>query len=837
MKRLECFRRRQQLLAAAQRRPRARTAMRLRTALVLVTLGAAGWSPGIDAQTPSLFRRGDINVDGAVDVSDAIGLLAGLFRGVALPPCDDAADANDSGDLDLSDAIFVLGYLFRGAARPPHPGPNLCGRDPTPDELSCDEYLATVPEFNCENAVEQVFRGRFYGSILITPIVSDLNGDGRLDVIGVRNRSLVVMPGVGGGTFGAPRSYPAPRPSDLRLLDVDGDGIRDAVTISPGGRSLSVFRGFEDGTFDDATTTAFTDEPVGFDAGDLNGDLRGDFVVTVLSAAGIASLETWIGTPDLAALERRFTTVVIDTPRIGDAVDGNSPRLGDFNSDGMNDVVIVGAALRFFWGSGDGILTPGPTRQLAEPAHALVVAEFGGGPDVDLAVATTTSISVLRGLGTGTFEAATQLPVETVSLAVGDVDSDGDGDIVADGVTLLRNDDALRFTLVRNGWPDARGPAALQDLDDDGNADLVVPASGGVVVLKGSGSADFPAPHLQPTTTRQTNIAVEDFDDDARVDFAVTSESSDRVLIFLGSDGNRFDTLQSFSVGSDPSFVLAADVDDDAITDLVVLSLEDDSMSILLGSGDGTFSPPRSQLVGDSPRGVAAADIDDDGATDLVVANGGVNSFSRGSLLVLRGSGQGSFPESRPLPSSRRPWAVSIAHVNSDDVLDILVANERSSTVTVHVGTGDGQFQQARDYLVDVQPTSLAVGDLDGDGNLDFVTGNDRGHSVTAYLGLGDGRFDRAGTFGLGFETSDISVVDIDGDGLVDVLATTSGTGQLAVFRGHGDGWLSPPESYPAGVGSRAFAPADVDGDGDFDVLITNVARDGVTVLENSAVR
>ncbi|MCA8962740.1 MAG: VCBS repeat-containing protein [Planctomycetes bacterium] len=85
------------------------------------------------------FRRGDINGDGQVQVSDAVALLGALFVAGSDPVgCDDAADANDDGATDLSDAVTVLQYLFiTGAAAPPAPGAENCGADPTSDGLGC----------------------------------------------------------------------------------------------------------------------------------------------------------------------------------------------------------------------------------------------------------------------------------------------------------------------------------------------------------------------------------------------------------------------------------------------------------------------------------------------------------------------------------------------------------------------------------------------------------------------------------------------------------------------------------------------------------------------------
>lgn len=83
------------------------------------------------------FRRGDPNLDGLVDIADAIAILFHLFRGSpAELVCAKNADVDDSGRLDLTDAVAILGYLFLGRAPPPAPFGE-CGHDPTPDNLEC----------------------------------------------------------------------------------------------------------------------------------------------------------------------------------------------------------------------------------------------------------------------------------------------------------------------------------------------------------------------------------------------------------------------------------------------------------------------------------------------------------------------------------------------------------------------------------------------------------------------------------------------------------------------------------------------------------------------------
>jgi hypothetical protein len=96
---------------------------------------------GAIRDTPALFVRGDVNVDGGTNISDAITALGFLFGGDphALL-CMEAADVNDDSVVNISDPIALLGYLFLG--NPPSiPDPfGGCGADLTPDQLGCATY-------------------------------------------------------------------------------------------------------------------------------------------------------------------------------------------------------------------------------------------------------------------------------------------------------------------------------------------------------------------------------------------------------------------------------------------------------------------------------------------------------------------------------------------------------------------------------------------------------------------------------------------------------------------------------------------------------------------------
>ena len=95
----------------------------------VVFLGAVGWQavratelvPGVVAA-----ENGDVNADGARDISDAMYLLNHLFSGGPAPRplgCEPAAafhngDVNGSGAIEMSDAISLLNWMFRGTKEP-----------------------------------------------------------------------------------------------------------------------------------------------------------------------------------------------------------------------------------------------------------------------------------------------------------------------------------------------------------------------------------------------------------------------------------------------------------------------------------------------------------------------------------------------------------------------------------------------------------------------------------------------------------------------------------------------------------------------------------------------
>ena len=63
-------------------------------------------------------RPGDVNLDYALDLSDALGILDTLFSGKDEILCAPAADFNADRAVNISDAVAIVAHLFQGAQGP-----------------------------------------------------------------------------------------------------------------------------------------------------------------------------------------------------------------------------------------------------------------------------------------------------------------------------------------------------------------------------------------------------------------------------------------------------------------------------------------------------------------------------------------------------------------------------------------------------------------------------------------------------------------------------------------------------------------------------------------------
>jgi len=108
----------------------------------IVAAHGLGAATGCDGSGGGLQLQGNLNQDGAVDLSDAVSLLGRLFLGAAGPlPCGDSIESpgntaplevNGDTRVDIGDPVHLLNYLFSGGG-PPSMGPGCAPVPGCPD--------------------------------------------------------------------------------------------------------------------------------------------------------------------------------------------------------------------------------------------------------------------------------------------------------------------------------------------------------------------------------------------------------------------------------------------------------------------------------------------------------------------------------------------------------------------------------------------------------------------------------------------------------------------------------------------------------------------------------
>jgi hypothetical protein len=645
----------------------------------------------------------------------------------------------------------------------------------------------------------------------------DFNGDGIPDLVTVSGGfgtpgSVSVLLGNGDGSFRPPVNYPiGMNPTNVVVADFDGDHTLDiAVASGPTGApgSVSILLGNGNGTFRAGGSFPVGVNPTSLVAADFNGDgildlattNRPDFFspasVSVLLGNGNGTFRPAINSPT--------------GPAPGFLV------AGDLNRDGHVDLVTLDqptspiSLVSVLLGNGDGSFRPPVDIQLSSVADSLALADLNGDGSLDLVTAgrsfadSAGFVSVLLGNGDGSFQPPTSYPAGPSASFVTVVDVNGD---------------TIPDLIVANGNPGF---------------------GGSVSVLQGVGDGSFLAPVTYPTGPGPFALTVADVNGDTHPDIVTANANGNNVSVLLGVGDGSFASALSFPAGSSPRTLLAADLNGDSIADLVTSNCGQAAptparVNVLLGNGDGSYRAPVSYAVGDGCRAVAVGDVNGDGIPDIVTVN--APSFSSGSVSVLLGNGDGTFRTAVnfALPSS--PFAMALADLNGDGILDLVITNNPFSgpgSVSVLLGNGNGTFGPPANFAVGSNPRSVAVADLNGDGIPDLVTANNGDNTVSVLLGNGNGTFQPALNFPTGIAPVFVTVADLNGDGKPDLITANSpspsiGPGTVSVLLGNGNGTFQAPATVAAGFNPSFVVVGDFNNDEIPDLTVTGAG--GTRVL------
>ena len=385
------------------------------------------------------------------------------------------------------------------------------------------------------------------------------------------------------------------------------------------------------------------------------------------------------------------------------------------------------------------------------------------------------------------------------------------------------------------------------DFNNDGRLDLAVTnfGSGEADVLLGNGDGTFrpPVPYAVGSTAA-LSIVAGDFNGDGRTDLAVASAGT--VSVLLGNGDGTFQPQVSYVAGSGTTAIVAVDLSGDGRLDLAVTNGLSNSVSILMNNGDGTFGPPVSYPVGVDPYDVVTGDWNGDGHVDLAVAvsgnldHGGTDS---GYLSVLLGNGNGTFRPPATYAVGATPIFLLATDFNGDGRLDLAVADLGNALVGgadvgaigILMGNGDGTFRPPVRYAVGSAPQQMVAGDFNGDGHIDIAVVDTSNYNLSVLLGNGNGTFQQPISSPEGYRPTSLVAGDFNGDGRTDLAVANIGTvnaSSVSILLSKGDGTFV---QQPNLVGSNpdAIVAGDFNGDGRTDLATANYSNTVSVLLAN----
>ena len=355
--------------------------------------------------------------------------------------------------------------------------------------------------------------------------------------------------------------------------------------------------------------------------------------------------------------------------------------------------------------------------------------------------------------GTGQLIGNTDImgPSSPYAIAAADVDDDGDVDLlsansIGGNVTLFRNDGAAGFAAGGTlAMPTRYSPQSLVvgDLDGDGDLDLVagaytspgaVSGVGMLCVRFNNGSGVFAGTGNLALTQPVHSMGLGDVDGDGDLDLlASLGGTAPAVEVRLNNGLGGFGAPVSLPMQSECLRLCLGDIDGDGDLDLVANMYNGGAASIRFNNGSGGFSGTTGIVTNTYNYALALVDFDRDGDLDLALSS---DNF-RGIELYAN-NGQGSFLLFTRLATFGTPTSLTAADLNGDGAPDLLGTGNDKVESFLNNGTGGFGVRMSSSYVY-LNPRDLAAADLDNDGDLDVALASTAGNRLSVRLNNGTG--------------------------------------------------------------------------------------------------
>ena len=660
--------------------------------------------------------------------------------------------------------------------------------------------------------------------------------------------------------------------TSVAAIDLDRDGDLDLVAAAP----LPTDQVFwlENTSGDASSWTARTldsslDGPMAIAAADLDGD--GDYDLAV--AAGEDDTIAWYENDGLTFTRHDLTTT---------ANGAQSLKIGDLDADGDLDLVYCAPdGDELAWLENDGAYNPTftkriilwryppPTPLLADNPIDVELVDLNGDSDLDILWASALDNRVGWLLNNGAADPGfsyhlisdthANLPRDVCSA---DVDGDGVQDVLtssADGEIWFFRNTGTATTWQPIALASAVGDVfeiSPSDLDGDGDIDVVAypPGASTLVWFENAGGTGttWLRRNLSQTATGAQVAITADLDRDGDIDIVSAGASPGNSLAWYENTTIhrtvRFGAEHIIStVPNGPNAMEAGDIDGDGDIDLAVSSFWDKTVRWYENAPEPLANPgafdehtAHQSTLSRYPEAVTLADMNEDGDLDVVVAFDDWVSHWEDMVSWFENDGTAipGFTVRVVSWIADGPVSVATADINDDGNLDVVSTSLFNDTVYWYESSGGLSPTFLTHTILDYgsDPLSVWPADLANNGIIDVAVGYRGDDTMTWFWNDGAEPTPDFSSIEISYDVDgprSVAAADIDKDGLLDLICAGEDGGTVSWLRNDGISMWVEHMIHPTASGASLVRTVDLDRDGDVDVLGALSDNDSAVWYEN----